>query len=327
MKYGWRIGANGLKVIGSFGAADSRSNMLNFTGHWYNQLVELMKNGVRVEVEPGDGLVMELVEEEGVRIKLPEDLSQVPGPLCLEAAVEVLEVTSQEVLGGLKVQWVPDHTVDTMIEQEISSVLVTAKPPVILVDQGAEGELNTEQAEGGQELVEEHVEQSQVEVQVENGQLEVQAQLVNVPVDIIYSNDMAFCYEVLGLSGAAGCFPSPFTLVPKEHLHAHATSSSPHNWEQPGCQFPYRDPEQLYQELGGLQQGLQEWRQPGQERSPPLRRQGGPHHPLWRGHQGLPRNLCPLPPAPGARPEWRLPARPYGYRLPDWGQESNRGGA
>ena len=52
MKYGWRIGANGLKVIGSFGAADIRSNMLSFTGPWYNQLVELMKNGVMVEIEP-----------------------------------------------------------------------------------------------------------------------------------------------------------------------------------------------------------------------------------------------------------------------------------
>ena len=34
--------------------------------------------------------------------------------------------------------------------------------------------------------------------------------------------------------------------MPKEHLHAHATSSTPHNWEQPECQFPYRNPAQLY---------------------------------------------------------------------------------
>ena len=71
-------------------------------------------------------------------------------------------------------------------------------------------------------------------------------EMVNVAVDIVYSGDMACCYEQLGLSGAAGCFPSPFTLVTKEHLHAHATSNTPHNWEQPGCQFAYRNPEQLY---------------------------------------------------------------------------------
>ena len=81
---------------------------------------------------------------------------------------------------------------------------------------------------------------------MENGRGEGLDHLVSVPVDLVYSGDIAFCYAVTGLSGAASCFPSPFTLVTKEHLHSHATYSTPHNWEQPGCQFAYRNPEQLY---------------------------------------------------------------------------------
>lgn len=46
-------------------------------------------------------------------------------------------------------------------------------------------------------------------------------------------NDMAHsdsdCYNVIGLSGASGCFPSPFTLVTKGHLAEHATNGLPHN--------------------------------------------------------------------------------------------------
>jgi hypothetical protein len=152
MKYSWRIGANSLKVIGSFGAADSRSNMLTFTGLWYNQLVELMKSGVRVEVESGDALVMELVEEKGVEVKVPEDLSQVSGHLCQNVAVEVLEVTSQEVVDGLKVQWVPDHAADSMSE---FSLLVTSELVVTLMDKGAEVEFDREEADGGKWRAEE----------------------------------------------------------------------------------------------------------------------------------------------------------------------------
>lgn len=133
------------------------------------------------------------------------------------------------------------------------------------------------------ELVEESVEQEQLE----NGHLEVEAQMVNVLVDVVYSGDMAWCYEVLGLSGATGCFPSPFSLVPPLPRHLQ------HAPQLGAARLPVPRPRAALQEMGGLQKGLQEWWQPGQERSPPLRRQGGPHHPLWRGHQGLPRHLPP----------------------------------
>jgi hypothetical protein len=68
---------------------------------------------------------------------------------------------------------------------------------------------------------------------------------VVMPVKLVYANDMAHIYSMMGLSGASGCFPSPFTLVTKGHLAEHATNSLPHNWEELACIFLDRNPEHL----------------------------------------------------------------------------------
>jgi hypothetical protein len=68
---------------------------------------------------------------------------------------------------------------------------------------------------------------------------------VRLPVDISYAGDMAGFYMLLGLSGAAGLFPSLFTLVTKSHLAQHAQHDDPHNWENEKCIFPFRYPEQI----------------------------------------------------------------------------------
>ena len=62
-----------------------------------------------------------------------------------------------------------------------------------------------------------------------------------MPVDIVHSGDMAWAYTELGLNGATSRTPSPYTTVTSAHL----ASPHLHNWEQPGCMFPYRTAESL----------------------------------------------------------------------------------
>jgi hypothetical protein len=70
--------------------------------------------------------------------------------------------------------------------------------------------------------------------------------LINRIVMLIWAGDMAALYMLLGLSGAAGHYPSLYTLVTKAHLRAHANHLRPHNWEEKDCRFPFRYPEQLH---------------------------------------------------------------------------------
>lgn len=118
---------------------------------------------------------------------------------------------------------------------------------------------------------------------------------------------------------AASPPPSP------SYLHSHATSNTPHNWEQPGCQF--HDPEQLYKRWVACRRDSRNGGNTAKNARLHYGVKAAPIIPFGEGIKDFLGTFLPLPPEPGARPEWRLPVRPHGYRLPDWGQESNRGRA
>ena len=113
MKYGWRIGSNSLKAISSYDGPDNRPNMLSFGGPWFNQLADIMENGVVVRVE--DDMVLQ--------------------DLRTELAAAEPEVARGEAVLELKVmvQLVPDHKVGWILDLGTVPEPVTDMPLVVLM--------------------------------------------------------------------------------------------------------------------------------------------------------------------------------------------------
>jgi hypothetical protein len=224
MKHGWRVGPTGLKILGAYQAGDTRPNMVSFEGPWAPQLQDIRRNGVMVRVEPGDSLEVEMDDRDELdaEMELLVDLRPVQeaGP-C---------ITGVELEPSLRVQWVPDHEAYSILDFD---------PTIARSDE--EQMAVTELEQGRQKVAELDKEQDKEEAETVAGQ---KAELHNVPVDIVNVCDMAYAYIKLGLNGASSLWPSPFTLVTREHLGNHAIDGKPHNWEN--CRSPYRYPGHIY---------------------------------------------------------------------------------
>jgi len=213
MKFAWRLGANRLVVMGAFEATDSHGNVMVYMAPWFGQLKEIMENGVTVasadfqELVAFDQEVAEVEKEPVLR-----DLRTEPATRTERGEARRLQPDLPQLLPG---------QAQTGGEEEQPSA-------------GTEGGAGTEQE------AEEPAAAPLVSVQ-EKVQEEIQL-LRRLAVDIRYAGDMAGFYMLLGLSGAAGLFPSLFTLVTKSHLAQHAQHDDPHNWENVKCIFPFRTP-------------------------------------------------------------------------------------
>ena len=97
---------------------------------------------------------------------------------------------------------------------------------------------------------------------------------------------------------AASPPPSP------SYLHSHATSNTPHNWEQPGCQF--HDPEQLYKRWVACRRDSRNGGNTAKNARLHYGVKAAPIIPFGEGIKDFLGTFLPLPPEPGARPEWRL---------------------
>ena len=134
---------------------------------------------------------------------------------------EALQDTTAEVAGEQQPAAAPE---------ELPEEPVAGPEPVVAQEADKEKE----------QVAEEPAEAPVVAVQ-EKVQEEIQL-MRRLAVHIQYAGDMAGFYALLGLSGAAGLFPSLFTLVTKAHLAEHANHDRPHNWENVECIFPFRSP-------------------------------------------------------------------------------------
>ena len=232
MKFAWRVGPNNIQVIGAYEANDKRANLMTFMAPWFDQLRDIMEKGVVVKRQEEEmGVEEEMAQREFVDEVVLEDLrSRLP-----EVEVtSLLEETAK--VSRLRLEWVPDSGVRGKIVDLPKEVVVQQVEAVVGQEeqvQGAVGEEVDSEGAGGEAGPEDGGDRSE---------------FVTLPVDVVHVTDMAGDYSLLGLSGAAGVFPSPFTLVSKEHLASHATSGLPHNWEQEDCMFAPRTPENLHRD-------------------------------------------------------------------------------
>lgn len=239
MKYGLRVGPNTLHVIGVFEAADNRSNLLSFTGPWVEQMIELMENGLAVQLEPDE--VEDRLEEEGdeepdwFESAVVEDLRHLLPAVVAELAPAEVEEDRQR--GRLGVVLVTDQEVESILELEE----FMAEPGL--------ANLNPEEHEVGDEegeVVEGEDAMGDAEGAKGGGEGAGGEREVIMPVDIVHVTDMAGAFVMSGLSGASGRESSPFTHMTREHLGTCATAGRVHNWEQEGCVYPPRTPQTLH---------------------------------------------------------------------------------
>ena len=239
MKFAWRIGPNSLQVIGAYEATDNRANIMIFMAPWFDQLRDILENGLMVKKQEEEwGVEEDMADQEFVDDVVLEDLrSRLPAVEVTSLQGETAKVTR------LHLEWVPDSRVREMIIDLPEEV-------VGVVDQELDKEVELQEQEQEQEQgnVGEEVNGEGAEREAGQEHGGDSAEFVTLPVDVIHVSDMAGYYSLLGLSGAAGIFPSPFTLVPKEHLASHTTSGLPHNWEQEDCRFALRTPENLHRD-------------------------------------------------------------------------------
>ena len=240
MKFAWRVGPNNIQVIGAYEANDNRANLMTFMAPWFDQLRDIMEKGVVVKRQEEEwGVEEETAQQVFVDDVVLEDLrSRLPAVEETSLLEETAEVTR------LHLEWVPDSRVREMI-------LDLPKEVVVVTNQELDKEVEMEEQEQGavgEKADGEGAEDGGAEGEAGQEHGGDEAELVTLPVDVIHVSDMAGHYSLLGLSGAAGVFPSPITLVPKEHLASHATSGLPHNWEQEECRFALRTPENLHRD-------------------------------------------------------------------------------
>ena len=244
MKFAWRIGANALIYLGMYAAADTYENLLTYSAPWYEQLLDIQENGVMVRRRRGDTMMLpeaeasegeqetEEFEIEDLRSWLPAIYAGRVGDVRLEEQEDMVvgDHLEQEMeaagAGGSS-----GGEVETEATDQLQQPQEEREPPtagrMVAKAAGAGGSSGTQVETEARDQLQEPEEERELPAD--------EYETVLMPVKLVHANDMAHCYSVIGLSGASGSFPSPYTLVPKAHLAEHATNSLPHNWEELDC--------------------------------------------------------------------------------------------